>query len=92
MRDKKCTVLTILLTTLFKNSWRLYTQILRVTANRKKQTIVVKNQRGLEVKVNSSFEDIDSLDILVIPGGAVETLMQTRDTVTLNWIKKVDKT
>ena len=57
-----------------------------------KQRGFVKNQRGLEVKVDSSFEDIESLDILVIPGGAVETLMQTRDTVTLNWIKKIDKT
>ena len=52
----------------------------------------VKNQRGLEVKVDSSFSDVDSLDILVIPGGAAETFMQTQDTVTLNWINKIDKT
>jgi putative intracellular protease/amidase len=53
---------------------------------------VVKNQRGLEVKVDSSFNDVSSLDILVIPGGAGETFMQTQDTTTLNWIKKIDKT
>jgi putative intracellular protease/amidase len=53
---------------------------------------VVKNQRGLEVKVDSSFNDVSSLDILVIPGGAGETFMQTQDTTTLNWIRKIDKT
>lgn len=53
---------------------------------------MVKNQRGLELKVDSSFDDVSSLDILVIPGGAAETFMQTKDTVTLNWIKKIDKT
>jgi putative intracellular protease/amidase len=52
----------------------------------------VKNQRGLEVKVDSSFDDVSSLDILVIPGGAGETFMQTQDTTTLNWIRKIDKT
>jgi putative intracellular protease/amidase len=52
----------------------------------------VKNQRGLEVKVDSSFNDVSSLDILVIPGGAGETFMQTQDTTTLNWIRKIDKT
>ncbi|MEY3421972.1 MAG: hypothetical protein RIR48_2272, partial [Bacteroidota bacterium] len=53
---------------------------------------VVKNQRGLEIKVDSSFDDVTSLDILVIPGGAAETFMQTQDTATLNWIRKIDKT
>jgi putative intracellular protease/amidase len=52
----------------------------------------VKNQRGMEIKVDSSFADITSLDILVIPGGATETIMLTQDSVTLNWIKKIDKT
>jgi putative intracellular protease/amidase len=52
----------------------------------------VKNQRGLEIKVDSSFTDVESLDILVIPGGASETIMLTQDNETLNWIKKIDKT
>lgn len=51
---------------------------------------IVKNQRGLEIKVDSSFADVKTLDILVIPGGAIETLMLTQDTVTLNWIKAID--
>ena len=53
---------------------------------------IVKNQRGLEIRVDSSFAEVKSLDILVIPGGAAETFMQTQDTVTLNWIRQVDKT
>jgi len=57
-----------------------------------KQKGMIKNQRGLEMKVDASFSDIKSLDILVIPGGAVETFMQTKDTVTLNWIREIDKT
>lgn len=57
-----------------------------------KQKGLIKNQRGLEMKVDTAFADVQSLDILVIPGGAVETFMQTQDTVTLNWIKQIDKT
>ncbi|HJV20689.1 MAG TPA: DJ-1/PfpI family protein [Sediminibacterium sp.] len=57
-----------------------------------KQKGMVKNQRGLEMKVDKSFDDVKKLDILVIPGGAVETFMQTQDSVTLNWIKDIDKT
>jgi len=57
-----------------------------------KQKGMVKNQRGLEMKVDTSFAEVKNLDILVIPGGAVETFMQTQDTATLNWIKQIDKT
>ncbi|MBM3412234.1 MAG: DJ-1/PfpI family protein [Bacteroidetes bacterium] len=57
-----------------------------------KQKGMVKNQRGLLIQVDTSFSEVKSLDILVIPGGAVETFMQTQDTTTLNWIKRIDKT
>jgi transcriptional regulator GlxA family with amidase domain len=53
---------------------------------------MVKNQRGLQIKVDTSFSEVKNLDILVIPGGAVETFMQTKDSVTLNWIRAIDKT
>lgn len=52
----------------------------------------VKNQRGLKVQVEKSIADINQLDILVIPGGAMETYMQTQDTTVLNWIRMIDKT
>jgi hypothetical protein len=52
---------------------------------------MVKNQRGLEIKIDSSFADVKSLDILVIPGGAAETIMLTKDEETLNWIELLIK-
>lgn len=51
----------------------------------------VKNQRGLQVKIDKSIADVKQLDILVVPGGAKETFMQTQDTTVLNWIKEIDK-
>lgn len=57
-----------------------------------KQKGMVKNQRGLETKVDTSFAEVKKLDILVIPGGAIETFMQTKDSITINWIKQIDKT
>lgn len=52
----------------------------------------VKNQRGMQIKVDKSIADVKQLDILVIPGGAKETFMQTQDTTVLNWIREIDKT
>ncbi|MFN8355185.1 MAG: DJ-1/PfpI family protein [Spirosomataceae bacterium] len=57
-----------------------------------KQKGFVKNQRGLKVQVDKSIADVEKLDILIIPGGAKETFMQTQDTTVLNWIRKIDKT
>lgn len=57
-----------------------------------KQKGMIENQRGLQMKVDTSFAEVKNLDILVIPGGAVETFMQTKDTPTLEWIKAIDKT
>lgn len=57
-----------------------------------KQKGMIRNQRGLPVQVNKSIDEVDHLDILVIPGGSKETFMQTQDTTVLNWIKKIDQT
>lgn len=57
-----------------------------------KEKGMVKNQRGLQVKVDKSIADVSKLDILIIPGGAKETFMQTQDTAVLNWIRKIDQT
>lgn len=57
-----------------------------------KEKGMVKNQRGLKVQVDKSIADVKHLDILVIPGGARETFMQTQDTAVLNWIRRIDKT
>jgi len=57
-----------------------------------KQKGLVRNQTGLKVQVDTSIAEVSKLDILVIPGGAAETFMQTKDSVTINWIKQIDKT
>ncbi len=57
-----------------------------------KQKGLVSNQRGMKLKVDTTLEEVTHLDILVIPGGAAETFLQTQDTATLNWIRKIDKT
>lgn len=53
---------------------------------------LIKNQRGLEVNVTKSIDEVQQLDILVIPGGAKETFLQTQDQEVLDWIRKIDKT
>lgn len=53
---------------------------------------LIKNQRGLEFNVTKSFDEVQQLDILVIPGGAKETFLQTQDQEVLNWIRKIDQT
>ena len=53
---------------------------------------LIKNQRGLVFNVTKSIDEVQQLDILVIPGGAKETFLQTQDQEVLDWIKKIDKT
>ncbi len=55
-----------------------------------KEKGLIKNQRGLRVQVEKSIVDVKQLDILLIPGGAMETFMQTQDTTVLNWIRMID--
>ncbi|PRX56608.1 DJ-1/PfpI family protein [Flagellimonas meridianipacifica] len=40
--------------------------------------------------VDYSIEDIDQLDMLVIPGGFIETYQATKDEELLQWIRKID--
>jgi putative intracellular protease/amidase len=46
----------------------------------------------MNVKVDTSINEVSKLDILVIPGGAAETYLMSKDTTILNWIKQIDKT
>ena len=52
---------------------------------------LVKNNSGLKIQVDTTISEVNSLDIIVIPGGALETLLLTKDTTILNWIKLIDK-
>ena len=53
---------------------------------------LIADGRGTQIKVDTSFEEIKQLDILVIPGGFKETYELTKNTALLNWIKAIDKT
>jgi len=56
-----------------------------------KERGLVSNQKGMKVQVDKSIAEVNQLDILVVPGGAAETFLQTQDTVVLNWIRNIDK-
>ena len=50
---------------------------------------------GLTIKVDKSIADVEKeggLDVLLIPGGAIATALQTIDPVVQDWIKKIDET
>ena len=51
----------------------------------------IKASNGLSINVQKSFADVPQLDILVVPGGALETIMQTQDTEVINWILEINK-
>ncbi|WP_422107639.1 DJ-1/PfpI family protein [Winogradskyella sp.] len=52
----------------------------------------VKTVMGLEFVPNTTIAQVDSLDILVIPGGFRGTIEATKNENILNWIKSIDKT
>lgn len=52
----------------------------------------VKSSSGLEIQVSKSINDVENLDILVIPGGTVGTVEASKNQNLLNWIKKIDQT
>lgn len=52
----------------------------------------VKTVMGVEFVPNTTIAQVDSLDILVIPGGFRGTIEATKNESILNWIKSIDKT
>ena len=72
-------------------------QVLRQISDAKtfliaKQKGLVKNNSGVKVQVDTTIAEVKKLDIILIPGGAMETLLMTKDTAVLNWIQQIDKT
>ncbi|MEQ1561017.1 MAG: DJ-1/PfpI family protein [Methyloglobulus sp.] len=57
---------------------------------KKKGNITMSN--GLTIAVDKSISEVTQLDVLLIPGGAGGTAMQTIDTEILDWIQKIDQT
>ncbi|WP_109434533.1 DJ-1/PfpI family protein [Aquimarina sp. AU119] len=52
---------------------------------------IITSSSKVKTQVDYSINDIEQLDILVIPGGFIETYQATKDEELLNWIRKIDK-
>lgn len=52
---------------------------------------IITTANGMKVQCDKSIDDVEQLDILVIPGGLNETYQLTKDTVLLDWIKAIDE-
>ncbi len=52
---------------------------------------IITSSDKVKTQVDYSIDDIDQLDILVIPGGFIETYQATKDKELLEWIRKIDK-
>lgn len=48
--------------------------------------------RGLKLIADKSWDEVEKLDVLVIPGGAISTARLTQDKEVLDWIKRMDQT
>jgi putative intracellular protease/amidase len=57
---------------------------------KKKGNITMSN--GLTIAVDKSISEVTQLDVLLVPGGAGGTAMQTIDPDVLNWIQQIDQT
>ncbi|WP_109300365.1 DJ-1/PfpI family protein [Aquimarina sp. AU474] len=52
---------------------------------------IITSSDNVKIEVDYSIEDIEQLDMLLIPGGVVETYNATKDEVLINWVKKIDE-
>ncbi len=52
---------------------------------------IVTGSSGMQFKVEHSIDEINQLDILLIPGGTVGTIRAGNNEEIINWIKKIDK-
>ncbi len=57
-----------------------------------KEKGLVQNMMGFAVRADYALGDVDSLDVLVVPGGFAGTYRAAHDTTLINWIKRVDQT
>lgn len=45
---------------------------------------------GLKIIADKSWDEVEKLDVLIVPGGAIATALMTKDEEALNWIRKMD--
>lgn len=50
----------------------------------------VKTVMGVELNPDATIDEVDQLDLLVIPGGARGTILAAYDDKLLSWIRKID--
>lgn len=53
---------------------------------------IVTGSSGMQFNVEQSIDEIDHLDMLLIPGGTVGTVNAANNTEIIGWIQKIDKT
>ncbi len=53
---------------------------------------VIEDAKGLQIKIDTTIDEVKQLDVLVIPGGFAQTYQAKNDTALLNWIRKIDAT
>lgn len=61
--------------------------------SRNKDKLVISSDTpsaGLKIIADKSWDEVEKLDILIIPGGAIGTALLTKDNEVLNWIRKMD--
>lgn len=46
----------------------------------------------MKIQVDKSIDEVEALDMLLVPGGAQETFKMTQNEEVLEWIRKIDKT
>lgn len=52
----------------------------------------IKTVKGVEIVPDTTMGEVDSLDILVVPGGFEGTIRASYNDEVKNWIRKIDKT
>jgi putative intracellular protease/amidase len=52
----------------------------------------IKTNDGLVINVDKSIDEVEKLDILLVPGGTTETIALTKNQTVIDWIRKIDAT
>ncbi|MEM1136737.1 MAG: DJ-1/PfpI family protein [Bacteroidota bacterium] len=52
---------------------------------------IITGSSGMQINVEHTIDEIEQLDILLIPGGTVGTVAAAENEEIINWIKKIDE-
>lgn len=51
----------------------------------------IRTVMGVELTPDATIDEVEQLDLLIIPGGARGTILASYDEKLLNWIRKIDR-